>query len=366
MNKPLLENVEQTAFDLRMLYEKYGYSRYKMSKFEEYDLYVRNKDFLVSDNVITFNDTDGRLMALKPDVTLSIINNLDIQSASTQKVYYNENVYRVSKGTNSFKEIMQVGLECMGQVDDYCISEVITLAAKSLEAVSNEFVLDISHQGILKSVIDNLGLDEENKALVIRFIEEKNINGIETVMEDAGKDAEVIKKLVSTYGSCDKVFPLLDEITREENKSIIQNFKYIVKCIEDAGFKNKISIDFSLVSDMNYYNGFVFKGFISGIASAVLSGGQYDKLMKKMNKGCSAIGFAVYVDMLSRYNKPVKSCDVDIVILYNDSTDIKTIQKIVKTYCDMGKTVFASKEKPEHITWDKLYEIVGEEAKYVE
>ena len=162
-----LENAEQTAFDLRILYEKYGYSRYKMSKYEEYDLYDRNKDFLVSDNVITFNDTDGRLMALKPDVTLSIINNLDIQGKSTQKVYYNENVYRVSKGTNSFKEIMQVGLECMGQVDDYCISEVITLAARSLDAVSNEFVLDISHQGILKSVLDNLGIEEEYKTDVI-------------------------------------------------------------------------------------------------------------------------------------------------------------------------------------------------------
>ena len=29
------------------VYERYGYRRFKMSKFEEYDLYVRNKDFLV-------------------------------------------------------------------------------------------------------------------------------------------------------------------------------------------------------------------------------------------------------------------------------------------------------------------------------
>ena len=64
---------ERAVFALRSLYSRYGYSYYKMSKFEEYDLYVRNKDFLVSDSVITFTDTNGRLMALKPDVTLSII-----------------------------------------------------------------------------------------------------------------------------------------------------------------------------------------------------------------------------------------------------------------------------------------------------
>ena len=66
---------EQAVFLLRSLYSKYGYKQYKMRKFEEYDLYVRNKDFLISDSVITFTDTNGKLMALKPDVTLSIIKN---------------------------------------------------------------------------------------------------------------------------------------------------------------------------------------------------------------------------------------------------------------------------------------------------
>ena len=46
-----------------------------MSRFEEYDLYVANKDFLISDEVITFTDRSGRLLAMKPDVTLSIIKN---------------------------------------------------------------------------------------------------------------------------------------------------------------------------------------------------------------------------------------------------------------------------------------------------
>ena len=70
-----LKREERVLFTLRALYQRYGYAQYKMGKFEEYDLYVRNKDFLVSDGVITFTDTDGRLMALKPDVTLSIIKN---------------------------------------------------------------------------------------------------------------------------------------------------------------------------------------------------------------------------------------------------------------------------------------------------
>ena len=70
INEKILKNDERAVFALRSLYRGFGYSKYKMSKFEEYDLYVRNKDFLISDSIITFTDTNGKLMALKPDVTL--------------------------------------------------------------------------------------------------------------------------------------------------------------------------------------------------------------------------------------------------------------------------------------------------------
>jgi ATP phosphoribosyltransferase regulatory subunit len=101
----ILKKDEQAVLLLRKLYQSYGYQSYKMSRFEEYDLYVRNKDFLVSDQVITFSDRRGKPLALKPDVTLSIIKNAG-KSSDTQRVYYNENVYRVDPQTRAFREIM--------------------------------------------------------------------------------------------------------------------------------------------------------------------------------------------------------------------------------------------------------------------
>ena len=86
---------EKVVFALRSLYSSRGYSQYKMSKFEEYDLYAANKDFLISDSVITFTDIGGKLMALKPDVTLSIIKNIKDDPDTLNKVFYNENVYRI-------------------------------------------------------------------------------------------------------------------------------------------------------------------------------------------------------------------------------------------------------------------------------
>ena len=138
INDSVLSSGEKLIFALRELYLSNGYSPYRMSKFEEYDLYADNKDFLVSDNVITFTDIGGKLMALKPDVTLSIIKNSSDLPNETRKVFYNENVYRVSKSTGSFKEIMQSGVECFGLVGDKEIVQVTELAAKSLLLFSKD------------------------------------------------------------------------------------------------------------------------------------------------------------------------------------------------------------------------------------
>jgi ATP phosphoribosyltransferase regulatory subunit len=61
-----------------------------------------------------------------------------------------------------------------------------------------------------------------------------------------------------------------------------------------------VCVDFSVVNDRSYYNGVAFKGFIYGIPSGVVSGGQYDKLMQKLNKKSRAVGFAVYLGELDK------------------------------------------------------------------
>ena len=68
----LLQPKERASFELRALYEAAGCRKYHMGQFEEYALYQENQSFLPSRQVITFTDLDGRLLALKPDVTLSI------------------------------------------------------------------------------------------------------------------------------------------------------------------------------------------------------------------------------------------------------------------------------------------------------
>lgn len=337
----ILRSEERAVFALRSLYRKYGYTRYKFSKFEEYDLYVRNKNFLVSDSIITFTDTDGKLMALKPDITLSIIKNTGDIAEGVKKVYYNENVYRVSKGTKSYKEIMQTGLECIGDVDSYRIYEVMLLAARSLESISSDFVLGIGHLGIVSSVIESAGADRAVASEILKCLGEKNVHEIDAICKREGVSGEKIKKLASVYGSPDEVSSFLDEIRNETNENDVACLLSAVRALEDAGLSEKVQIDFSVVGDPRYYNGFVFKGYIDKISSAVLSGGQYDALMKKMGKKSSAVGFAVYLDMLEELERDAvhHNADAETLILYDENTDEKILCKTVEEFVAGGCAV---------------------------
>ncbi len=300
----VLSKEEIISLSLRSLYSEYGYEQYKMSKFEEYELYVRNKDFLVSENVIAFTDTDGKLLALKPDVTLSIIKNSKDAPEKLTKVYYNENVYRVSKGTRSFKEIMQAGLECFGNVTDEALCEVILLAEKSLSVISKNNVLEVSHLDIVLGVLENFNLTQNAKNDIFNYLGEKNVEGVEDVCKSEGlsfNDTEIVKKLVTIYGKPNKVIFELEVFRLNDKTSkAIDQLKAVVGYLEKNGVGDNVFIDFSVLNDMKYYNGLAFKGFIEGIPTGVLSGGQYDGLMNKMDKKSRAIGFAVYLDELSK------------------------------------------------------------------
>ena len=164
---------ERALLRLRQLYSGYGYEPFKMSKFEPYDLYLNHKEFLISEGAITFTDTDGTLMALKPDVTLSIVKNFRREQTPVQKVYYNENVYRISGASRRYREIMQTGIECLGEVAMPELCEMVVLAAKSLQSISQNYVLDLSHLGIIAEILNPLALSQEERVETLQMLGQK-------------------------------------------------------------------------------------------------------------------------------------------------------------------------------------------------
>ena len=357
----VFENEEKAIFNLRKLYTDYGFSKYKMSKFEEYDFYVRNKDFLVSDNIITFTDSDGKLMALKPDVTMSIIKSSKDIKGFVQKVYYNENVYRTSGDTGQVKEIMQVGLECIGDIDDYSIAEVVLLAAKSLECIDKDYVLDISHMGIIAESLAQSGLSDAGRNEVMNAFGEKNVHAIVDVCQKEGIKEEqtaLLCELSRLSGVPSQVIPKLKELSVSDGFSAaVSQLEDISEMLKTNGCEECTRIDFSVANNMKYYSGVAFKGFINGIPGGVLSGGQYDKLMKKLDRSAGAIGFAVYLDMLHWIEKASSDFDVDVLLIYDQGAEVLEIGNAVKKLSKNGKSVMAQREIPQKLRYRQLIKL---------
>ena len=338
---------EAAGIRLRQLYSRHGYLPYRMSKFESYDLYVRNKRFLLSENILTFTDTDGRLMALKPDVTLSIIKNTRDTTGAPQKVYYNENVYRAAPGSG-YREIMQTGLECIGRLDALAIGEVVSLAIRSLETINGAYILDLSHMGFVAGLLE--GVEEDAAAELLTEISRKNGPAIHEVCARRGLPAELAEKaaaLARLYGPPEQVLPQLAAFVRNRQmEDALSELRSLCDFLSALDLSENLRLDFSIVNDMNYYNGVIFRGYLPGLASGVLAGGQYDNLLRRMGKTGGAIGFAVYLDQLERLDGGGPEWDVDTLLLYSPDDDPAAVARRAEALMAEGGSVRTERSVP--------------------
>ncbi|MEG1612913.1 MAG: ATP phosphoribosyltransferase regulatory subunit [Clostridia bacterium] len=359
LNIDTLSIEEKVSLALRGVYEQFGYKRFKMSKFEEYSLYSENKSFLSSDNIITFNDLDGKLMALKPDVTLSIAKNAKALSSELEKLYYIENVYRLDKNTKKYREINQMGLEAIGAIKGYTTIEVIMLALKSLKEIDSKFVLDISSVAFVTGLIESLHLtDYAIKDELFACIVSKNLHDLKRLVDKLDLSAEESKKLsklITINGGFSNAIKSAKEIiSNEEMRLAVEELEAVYKVIENTEFEDKLRLDFSIINDTNYYNGIIFQGYVSRIPRAVLSGGRYDKLLAKFNKNCSAIGFALYLNEINSYYHNLSQNDIDVLILYDKTTNIAKLYLEVEQLVKSGKSVFTATKIPSDIKFNAI------------
>lgn len=347
---------ERISISLERLYREYGYTYYRMSNFEEYDLYARNRNFLVGNRILSFTDADGRLMAFKPDVTLSIIKNTK-DDGRTKKIFYNEHVVRVPANGDGFKEIPQTGLECLGRIDIYQTAEMIFMAIKSLDEIKPGGILALSDLDILTGVMGDV--DEDIKEDIIKAVSAKNIHGIRSM----GLDEDVSERLcglVSVYE------PLKTGIKRLEEMGIsgkgMEELKKLTSMLDLMGVCDRVVLDPSVVDDLAYYNSVIFKGYIDGAYERVLSGGRYDNMMRKMGRSDGAIGFAIYMDALESLERDEKESDWDVTVLYDDDSDPETVIRTAGRLISSGYRIRIQREADGH----KSVKIKGKEVTEIE
>ena len=296
---------------LQALYAGCGYQPFRVKKFERYELYSENRRFLTTEKVLTFTNTDGRLMAMKPDVTLSIVQ--DTQPEGLRKVFYRENVYREQRPGEGFREIPQTGLECIGALDAAAVGEVVSLAAKSLLAISDEAVLSVSHIGVISGVLEEAALDEAAQKAVFSAVGAKNVPALKTLCGE--KTASVLAALSGLYG------PLGETLVKAEALDLPEKSRAALKALR------------ALTEQLAAYG---------------------DLPIYLMGKRGGAIGFAVYLDRLEAVGRPRAEFDADVLICYESIADAPLAVLTAESLRAKGETVRVEAEAPQNLRFRRV------------
>ena len=337
MNANLI-NENSIVSNLINIYERFGFKKIKLSKFEDYNLYNNNKDFLQTEHILTFMNLNGNLKSLRPDVTLSIVKKvLKDNEKETQKIYYIEDIYKIV--SNEYEEIPQVGVEIIGKLNNYSNLEIISMAIESLKSINKNYILEISNIDFISAIFDEINLEENLKIEILNNIYLKNKHDLEKLLNKNVdcKYKKYILSFIELSGNYKDILKKLKSlIINKKMQKSYEELKSLSFVFELYNNFDKILLDFSIESQLGYYNGIIFKGYIKGNNDIILSGGRYDKLLNKFNSNKNAIGFAIYMDKL--YEKNKTSDFIDILILYK-SGDENILLNEVKKFMNKNKKV---------------------------
>ncbi len=306
MEMPALTKVELATLSLRALYEKNGYQPYRVGGFENYDLYMQNKNFLQSGDIITFTGANGGLMALRPDVTLSIVKST--KAGEERRLYYAADVFRKDNKSGEYREINQMGVEYVGGEGIAAEKEVLCLAAKSLSAIGGAR-LDLSHMELIEAMLAVFA-QPEARAAALDALAKKSPHAMRAAAQSAALDEAETERLVrftQINGGFDEALQTARSIVAglprsrapQVAQAALDELAQLAEAVKQTGF-TAIGLDFSIINDAAYYNGLIFQGFVQSAPRHVLGGGRYDNLMARFGKPQGAVGFALYMDEIMR------------------------------------------------------------------
>ena len=351
--------------NIRKMYDSYGYKKISLPSFEEYDLYNENKDF-IDRNVLTVMSPNGKLLALRPDITLSVAKKVSKdQSLKYSKIYYQENTYNLTKYVG-YEEDEQLGIELIGKESTFLDFEIINLAVKSLDIINKKSMIVLSHAGFISSVFENFDLEYEIKEQILDCINRKNSHDIQKILKRNEHISENVKKLIykipELSGNLENIEKeLLKYDINDNTKKILSELKQLNSLLMKFYKKSKIIFDFSVVKNLNYYNGIILQGYIEDFPNVILTGGRYDKLFEKFGVDTGAVGFAILTDGLKGYYKDTDKKDFEVLIAYDDSN----FEKLVEIVNDFQKKGLRVRTENIENLGESDFEIFNFDEKYV-
>ena len=312
-------NLNEIEAKLKRVFEGAGCQFVSTAILDYYDTYSDISNRIPQEKMFKFTDNDGKLLVLRPDMTLSLARMATKHKIGSDKLCYVSPIWNAAEtGGLSAREVLQAGVECFGRTGAFADAEIVALAIDSLLSVGlKDFILDIGHVGFFKSVLEESGFSRERTEEVRAFVNAKNIIGAERLVK--GTKAEAAISALPTLFGGEEVFLRAEKLTScTLALSAISHLKQVYDLLVSFGYGKYISVDLGTVKSLSYYSGVVFTGLSGVIGAPVLSGGRYDNLAKDFSSDFPAVGFAIGLKRLlvalERQGTLVKAPGADLIV----------------------------------------------------
>jgi ATP phosphoribosyltransferase regulatory subunit len=331
----------KNAIDKRFmkLFKAYGYSEIETPTMEFYDVFTQGKDAIATEAMFKLYDHKGRILVLRPDMTVPIARVaatklLEAQRSETRleeqgypiRISYSGRVFRLNEPSfDGQKEILQTGIELMGIKSPEADAEVIAIAVKLLLSAGFEnFQIDIGQVEFFKGLMEEGSFTESETEEIRAFIDKKDMFGVEQILKEHEIDdnlREIIMNLPKYFGTIEVIKTIKNLRINERSKKAVDYLENVIEILEEYELTKYITIDLGMVQKLGYYTGIIFKGFTYGVGFPIVSGGRYDKLVEKYGKPCAAVGYSVNLNMLmtalDRQKIKIQEDEVKMIIGYS-------------------------------------------------
>ncbi len=285
----------------------WGYAEVRTPVLEYLETFERGLGCGAVEDSFKLISPEGEVLALRRDVTIPIARMVSTMYQDVEgpiRFRYNQEVFNMKEAhSGNFIEITDIGCEMVGRGTMDEDVEIITMAFDALDFVADQgLVMVLGDIRFLRGLCHYLDLEVEEFEEMASLIDDKNLPKLESYLGSLGFSKyakEFFLELPWAYGGLEVIDQMRKYAFTQEMEESLDQLEELYQRLSSLGFKDKIKVDFSRVSTLNYYTSTIFEGFLDGIGQAVVSGGRYDNLLAKFQEESRpAMGFAIKVDRL--------------------------------------------------------------------
>ena len=269
-----------------------------------------------------FFDSQGDLLAMRPDVTLQIARMAAMrlgQEPGPFRFRYKHRVFREAGAEMqaTARELTQMGVECIGADGVEADAEVVGLLAEALELAGvQEYRLAVATVSPLRALLEASGAPAWWTSRVLDafhdsdFIELDRLtceDGLEQVAAEARITldgslvvppvyAQAIRQIPRIRGGREAIDAMRQVAAPLGCDAGLDEFEATYDKLASMGLAEKLLVDFSVMSSFDYYTGIVFEAYSPNLGTPLGSGGRYDKLIGSYGKDRPAAGCAFYLE----------------------------------------------------------------------